>query len=79
MKVRVSGKNVEVGRLAYGRETRVMSLFGSCARFSTRIREAEKAGSSFSAESGRSRTVVEVQTVSIICFSIHTQQPAAIA
>ena len=45
MKARVFRKNVEIRRLAYGRETSVASLFGCCARRAARLREAEKTGS----------------------------------
>ena len=51
VKARVFRKKNEIRRLPYGRKTSVASLFGCCARRATRLRKAEKTGSSFSTES----------------------------
>ena len=53
-KARVFLKNVEIRRLTYVRETSVASLFGCCARWLTRLCEAEKTGPLVSTESDES-------------------------
>ena len=51
VKARVLRTNVEIRRLAYGRETSVASLVGCCAHRATRVRKKERAWSLVSTES----------------------------
>ena len=67
VKAQVLGTNVEIRRLAYGRETCVPNLFSCCARRATRLRKAERTGlwcrpNRMSLRRGRSGTVVEVRS-----------------